>query len=507
MTFDFGPLFPSQTVELVLRDYQQEAVSQLRSSFGSGKTRPLLQAPTGAGKTVISAYIAQGAVARGNRVLFVAPFLELLRQTQATFERFGIHSTIWHGQHDLDTSAPVAITTAQTLARRLADIDAGRSRYIPEYDLGVYDEAHVVHDRVRLLMLGDGAKWIGLSATPWSEGLGLLFDDLVRPVSLAELVDRGILSSFTVMAPSDPDLSGARKSKSVSGYVDADLEEIMGGADIVGDVVDTWLKLGVGKPTLAFGVNRAHASFLAQAFLDAGVRAGYVDAHVKGSERRDIIQAFKDREIDVLCNVRALTTGFDAPVGCIVDAAPTRSEKLHVQKIGRGLRVNPGTEDCLILDHAGNTLRLGMVTDIDRAELSVGQARKGEGRDRSEPLPQKCGSCNFVKPPKVSVCPACGFKPQRQSTVEAAPGELVELQPRKGVVTAEEKQRWFSQLTAIARERGRSDGWVSHTYRDKFGVWPRGLSRVPQPPTPEVRGFVKHKDIAFAKARQTGGAA
>jgi len=124
--------------ELVLRDYQQDAADQLRRAFGwAGKRRPLLQAPTGAGKTVIAAYIAKGAIAKGNRVLFVAPFLELLTQTKATFEKFGIRCSIFHGDHELDPSAPVMSATAQPISSRMAKIAEGGSRYLPQLDLGV----------------------------------------------------------------------------------------------------------------------------------------------------------------------------------------------------------------------------------------------------------------------------------------------------------------------------------------------------------------------------------
>jgi DNA repair protein RadD len=96
----------------------------------------------------------------------------------------------------------------------------------------------------------------------------------------------------------------------------------------------------------------------------AGIAAGYCDAWTDCVERRMLERQFRSGEIKVVCSVRTLTTGIDWPVSCIIDAAPTKSEILHVQKTGRGLRINPGTEDLLVLDHAGNSLRLGLVTDI-----------------------------------------------------------------------------------------------------------------------------------------------
>jgi superfamily II DNA or RNA helicase len=496
---------PCQKIEL--RDYQQRAVDGLRASFGMGKRSPLLQAPTGAGKTVMAAFIASGAVAKGNRVLFLAPFLDLLEQTKATFDAFGIPATIWHRDHPLDQEAPVVIATPQTLERRIEARDRAKERgypywdFIPTYDLAVYDEAHAMRATIAKIMQVDGKKWIGLSATPWTDGLGLLFDELIKPTSLAELVDLGVLSEFHVFAPSTPDLSKVRKAQNDVGYHTGDLEDVMGGADIMGDVVRTWIEKCNGRPTVAFGVNRAHAKMIQREFLDAGIAAGYIDAHTKGDERSGLIRSFKNGEITILCNCRTLTTGFDAPVSCIIDAAPTRSAKLHVQKIGRGLRINPGTEDCVILDHAGNTLRLGLVTDIDKPSLSEkSKAEPSEARP-AEALPKPCPACNFVKAAKVHQCPNCGFKPEAQSAVSVGDGELVELSVKRGQPTLFDKQEFFSQVLRIARDRHRSEGWAAHTYRKKFGVWPRGLRKVPSDiVTAEVSKYVKSLDIAYVKS-------
>src|SRR3546814_17225460 len=112
----------------------------------------------------------------------------------------------------------------------------------------------------------------------------------------------------------------------------------------------------------------------------------------------DVCSSDLSGEIRIACSVRTLTTGIDWPVACIVDAAPTRSEMLHVQKIGRGLRVNPPWEDCIILDHSDNTLRLGMATDIHHGTLDDGKPKPAAERERKAPLPKECGACGFIKP-------------------------------------------------------------------------------------------------------------
>jgi hypothetical protein len=157
--------------------------------------------------------------------------------------------------------------------------------------------------------------------------------------------------------------------------------------------------------------------------------------------------------------------------------------------------------NCIILDHSDNHARLGFVTDIRHDRLNTGEkAKAGEAQPRDEPLPKECSKCNFVKPPKVLECPNCGFKPERQSDIEPEEGELVEVKAKK-VATMEDKQAFYSGLLAIQRQRGKKQGWVAHTYREKFGVWPRGMYAIEATPSAEVVAFVQHKAIKYAKRR------
>jgi DNA repair protein RadD len=180
---------------------------------------------------------------------------------------------------------------------------------------------------------------IGLSATPWTRGLGQHFDKLVIGATTQQLIDEGYLSPFKVFAPSSPDLSDVR---TVAGdYHGGELGEAMNKNKLVADIVDTWKRLGEGRPTLCFAVDRAHAKNLQQQFDEAGIRCGYVDAYTSLEEREEVRQRFHSRELEVVCNVGVLTTGIDWDVRAIILARPTQSEMLFTQMIGRGLRTAP----------------------------------------------------------------------------------------------------------------------------------------------------------------------
>ena len=187
-------------------------------------------------------------------------------------------------------------------------------------------------------------------------------------------------------------------------------------------------------------------------------------------------------------------------------ARPTKSEMLFVQMIGRALRPAEGKDHALILDHADNHARLGFVTDINHGKLLSGSDKAPPtAREKGETMPKECPKCGALR--KGRECIACGFVAARQSEIEHEEGELVEVKARKEKFTPEDKQRWWSELLAVARERGRSRGWASNTYRDKIGVYPRGLIDKASTPSPEVLGFVRHKDIKFAHSKSRRAAA
>jgi hypothetical protein len=182
---------------------------------------------------------------------------------------------------------------------------------------------------------------------------------------------------------------------------------------------------------------------------------------------------------------------------------------LYRQMIGRAIRSAPGKTEAIILDHAGATLRHGFAEDrvewtLDPDEGAVNATHREyekSGKDRF----LDCSQCGGLRE-GGKACPCCGFLPAPKPVeFQMREGELGLLQ-RDGMVKkpeydAETKQQWFAMLRYIAAERGRSQGWVGNSYRDKFGDWPpRYHLPAPIPPTPEVRAWARHRDIKFARA-------
>jgi DNA repair protein RadD len=478
--------------------HQEKAIDKLRASLAAGKRRPVLHAPTGFGKTVVAAAIVERALAKGNRVMFTVPALSLVDQTVQAFFDDGLRDIgVIQADHQMtDWSKPIQIASVQSLQRRP----------VPRVEVVIIDECHRWFNFYGSWM--NELAWreksfIGLSATPWTRGLGRYYDDLIIATTTNDLIEQGYLSPFRVFAPSHPELRGVR---TVAGdYHEGDLAAVMNNKPLVADIVDTWLRRAQNRATVCFAVNRAHAKHLQQKFTEAGISAGYIDAYTPVTEREEIKQKFHGGEYRVVCNVACLTTGIDWDVRCIVLARPTKSEMLYVQIIGRGLRTAEGKDDCLILDHSDTTLRLGFVTDIHHETLDDGRERVGRSSNRIR-LPKECPQCSFVKPPRTRECPACGFKTEPSSNVEVSDGELIELTACKKQSSdngsREDKASFYGQLKKYAQTRGYSEGWCAWKFREKFKIWPNAYKDVPaEDPTPKILSWIKSRNIAFAKSR------
>lgn len=489
-----------------LRPHQTLAIDLLRGSLAAGHRRPMLQLPCGAGKTRIAGQIIENALLKRHRVAFVVPAISLIDQSVRSFWDDGIRDIgVIQADHPMtDWSRPVQVCSIQTL----------KNRQLPDSTLVLIDEAHMLHER-HIQWMNSSAfarvPFVGLSATPWTTGLGKYFDDLIIPATTQDMIDQGYLSQFRVFAPSHPDLTGVRVQK--GDYVESDLSEAMNKGALVADIVETWIKLGGGEKTLVFAVDRAHAKSLQARFEECGIPAGYCDAFVKADEREVLRKKFHSGEYKVVVNIGTLTTGVDWDVRCLVLARPTKSEALFTQIIGRALRTAAGKVDALILDHSDTHSRLGFVTDIHHDKLNDGAKTKADST-RIAPVPKECPECKYLRPVKVSKCPNCGFKAQVVSKVEVVGGDLSELggKPKKDATPPGTIRmgrsiiplgHFYGMLKWRALERGYSDGWAANQYREAVGSWPRAYNDVePREPSPEVASWIKSRFIAFAKSKQ-----
>jgi superfamily II DNA or RNA helicase len=485
-----------------LRPYKAATIELLRAGVKSGNLRQVAKLPTGAGKTRIAGELIKRALGRCERSIFVVPRLSLIEQTVAAFEGEGIgHIGVIQGQNfRTDTSAPVQIASAQTLARR----------DIPHSGLVIIDECHLRFKAINDWLLDPAwakAKFIGLSATPWAKGMGLVWQSLIAPVTITELIQDDFLCQFRVLAPPGPDLSGVRTT--AGDYNERDLSDACDKVKLVGNVIETWQRRAEDSPTLCYGVDRKHAQHLDERFREAGIACEYIDCDTPMFEREEIFERFRKAETTVICNVATLDTGIDLDVRCIIDARPTKSRIRFVQTIGRGLRPAPGKDHLLILDHAGNHRRLGLVTDIDWEFLHNGEPGLGSydtAKSASEPSIKLCPECHCVQAPRARECPQCGHVFLAITPIVEGEGDLVELGQRaSGRRYEPDKDYWQGALQLIALRRGYKQTWAAVQFKEKFGEWPVRRVVPEREPTVEILNWVRSRLVAYAKARAANG--
>jgi len=435
-----------------LRDYQQTSIGQVRDSFRDGNRRVLLVLPTGGGKTVCFSYIAAGVAKNQKRVLIVAHRRELLRQISNALKMVGVRHAVMTGGYIGIPTSPVVVASVFTLAKRL-------TRF-PEPDLIIGDEAHhFTPDSTwgNVVNAFPKAKVLGVTATPErldGKGLGLMFDDMVLGPSVAELTELGFLSPADVYAPSKPDLRATRTR--IGDYVVSDLEEAMDKPSITGNAVSHYRRLADGKRAIAFCVSIKHAKDVAAEFRNAGYQAHHVDGGMLEKERDDVLARFETGEIQVLTSCDLVSEGFDLPaVEVAIMLRPTKSLSLYLQQAGRAIRISPGKEKTIILDHAGNTAIHGFIDEHRDWKLTIGMAREKRASDAPIAV-RTCPKCYAVHRP-MPACPKCDhvYKVAGR-VVQQVDGELVQVSrsdEAKQASTESDIVRRFNILTAIGRSR------------------------------------------------------
>jgi len=494
------------------RTFQNTAHEALRQGVREGHRCQAVMAPTGAGKSYLGLRVIHEALVRGKRAVFVCDRTTLINQTSEAADRYGLsaHGIMQADHWRSDRSMPFQIATAQTIA----------GRDWPDADVIVIDECHTQMAAWVDHIPTCRAMVVGLSATPFSVGLGRLFTRLVNATTMHELTQSGVLVPMRVLSCVRPDMKGAATNKEGEWTDKAAAERGMG---IIGDVVAEWARHGENRKTIAFGANIAHCEELARQFNVAGIMAAVFTAHTKPPERESLLKEYRkpDSALRVLISVEALAKGFDVPdVGCVVDCRPLRkSLSTAIQMWGRGLRSSPetGKTDCILLDFSGNILRFredfesiyfNGLDELDAGEKLDKAVRKDPDEDDE---PKGCPACGHR--PFARRCMSCGHEIQKQSLIEAEAGEMREIVMLGGKKMGDDRLHVWAQVASYARCHSAPDKqqWrAAYIYRDITGqLPPKGWQVSTTPPVEISRNVlnkIRSKNIAFKHARAKAAA-
>lgn len=498
-----------------LRDYQAAAVERLRDAIRAGQRKQVLVSPAGSGKTEIACHMLAEALRKGSRALFIVDRVVLVDQSSARLDLYKIpHGVLQAGHWRMRRYEPIQVCSAQTLERR----------GIPEDVQVVFvDEAHCLRKQTTEFLKRTDAIVVGLTATPFTKGMGQIYQGTVNVAPVNELIAQGFLTPLKIYAAKAIDVAGM---KVVAGeWSEREIEER--GVEIIGDIVAEWVSkteqhFGGPVKTIVFSATVDHGAELCKQFNAAGLRFEQISYRDGGDEeRRRLIDEFRrpDSSIHGLVSCEVFTKGFDVPdVLCGISARPYRkSLSSHIQQMGRVMRAAPGKEFGLWLDHSGNALRFRAdVEDIFANGCNGLDDGKLEQKARKEPTEKerediRC-SCGYVMAVYQTTCPACGRERKRLSTVESVPGHLVELEAGNKAnknTPWEQKITFYAGLKTIAERRGYKPGWAANQYREKFGVWPndeRVRHVAPGPVDNATESWVRSRQIKYAKSRARAAA-
>ena len=487
---------------LQLRPHQQEVVDKLALGFTNGHRCQLLYAPTGFGKTEVAMAIMKAASSAYKKTAMVLDRIVLVNQTSTRLARYQINHGVMQGDHwRYRPMERIQICSAQTLEKR---------GNFPKPDLLIIDECHVQRKQViDYVKDNPDMQVIGLTATPFTKGLGDVYTHVVGAKATGAMIEAGWLTPLRIYIAKEIDMTGAKK---VAGEWSQD-EVTSRGMKITGDIVTEWIKkthelFGKPRKTVVFCSGVEHGRDLQRQFAAQGYNFVSISYKEDGDYKNEVIEDFSkpDTTIHGLIATDILTKGFDVPDVMIgVSARPfSKSFSSHVQQMGRVMRPYEGKEFGVWLDHSGNYLRFRKdwdelfdegVTEL-KSESSEKAKKEPTEKEKKE---AKCPKCSVLWTWPSNVCGACGYQKPIKS-VASVPGELQELQAN-GSNARQVNQDFYSELIYFAKMRGYKEGYAAVKYKEKFGVYPRGLHTNPKPTTHVTANWIKSRNIAWAKGQ------
>ena len=442
---------------IALRDYQQYIYDSVRNAIRNGSRGILVCLPCRSGKSYIMASMIEHL--RYGYALVLAHRRELLRQHQKLLAPFG---------------SRCRLESVFTEVNRVSEHEPPTLILIDEAHLSEASSYRKVCDAY------PDALRIGFTATPQrlsGERLSL-FDTLIQGISTKELIGMGAISEFDYYAPAmHVSLEGI---DSVAGdYNNRELADRMCNSRLYGDYIDAYIRLAVGKQALAYCVSKKHAKQVCRAFNEAGIPAAEIDSSDPVKERMRVLDAFKDNEFSVLCNVGLLSEGMTLPEAdvCLL-LRPTQSLALYIQQAMRCLTPREGKR-AVIIDCVENVLRHGLPDEEHQWSLDGKVTHRVSNIDGTFSI-RTCSECFRVYSSRQTVCPYCGTpyvvkgrELKQVQDIEYAQIKKEEAEKlkevRKKMRMEVGRARTKEELWKIAKQRGYSAGWVYHMIRVRGG--------------------------------------
>lgn len=420
-------------MNIELRPYQIDGLNALWNYFQSGKTgNPLLCWPTGTGKSIAPAIFIKEVMRLwpNQRFILLTHVSELIKQNYEVLTEVwenapvGIHSA---GLKQRDTAQPIIYAGIQSAVRKGATLFGRR-------DIVFIDEAHLISNNdtsmyatflATLKLINPAMKVIGMTATPYRMGSGMLTDDggiftdichdLTKLDEFNKLIGDGYLSPLIPLR-TRTELDVSDVSVNQGEFVATQLQGAVDKAEITFNALKEICHVGANRKSwLIFASGIEHAEHIAEQLGAFGIDCAPVHSKRPSDYNDAAIRAFKSNELRAIVNYGKLTTGFNHPqIDLIGMLRPTLSVPLWVQMLGRGTRIAEGKNNCMVLDFARNTPRLGPINDP-----VIPKMKKSEAGEMPVKICESCGAYNHTK---VRFCCQCGEEFSFQVKIVSKPG-------------------------------------------------------------------------------------
>ena len=400
---------------ITLYDDQQEAMNQMYAWLENNEGNLCIEMPTGSGKSFLVAAICRDAlkVLGMKKVVMLVHVKELIEQNAEKMRLawpgapLGIFSaSIGRKEHD----EPIVFAGIQSIYKKPELLGHVDRIIVDECDLISHKDEGIYRSFIgALLKVNPTLRVIGLTATPYRAGHGLItdkpaiFDAIIKPVSLEELINKGRLATIRSKNTTlKIDVSGVRLCG--GDYAKAELQDKVDKKDqnakIVSEVI---ARAGDRKSWLFFCAGTEHAEHMAEELRLQGIPSECVTHKTSKTDREKTIQRLRSGELRSVTNYRVLSVGVDCPdLDLLVLAGPTKSVRLYMQMIGRILRLKKHTDHGLVLDFAGLVATHGPITKV--------QPPKKAGKGNGEAPVKLCDNCSEICHAAARVCTCCGYQ-------------------------------------------------------------------------------------------------